>query len=152
MTARRLLRGKLHDFEMSLRGILRGFGLKVGKTTRRRFEGRVLELVAEHEALQPLVEALLSARRVLLREFQMLDKRVHQLARAHPAARLLMTAPGVGAIVALTYVSAIDDPRRFRSSKPSAPRPAIGATSRRWPGTPWPAPSVETCCAAPTPS
>ena len=35
--------------------------------------------------------------------------------------RRLMTAPGVGAIVALTYVSAIDDPGRFRSSK------AVGA-------------------------
>jgi transposase len=28
-----------------------------------------------------------------------------------------MTTPGVGTIVALTYVSAIDDPGRFRSSK-----------------------------------
>jgi transposase len=28
-----------------------------------------------------------------------------------------MSAPGVGAIVALTYVSAIDDPTRFKSSK-----------------------------------
>jgi transposase len=35
--------------------------------------------------------------------------------------RLLMTAPGVGAIVGLTYASAIDDPGRFRSSK------AVGA-------------------------
>ena len=34
---------------------------------------------------------------------------------------LLMTAPGVGAIVALTFVAAIDDPGRFRSSK------AVGA-------------------------
>ena len=32
-----------------------------------------------------------------------------------------MTAPGVGAIVGLTYASAIDDPDRFRSSK------AVGA-------------------------
>ena len=31
--------------------------------------------------------------------------------------RRLMTTPGVGAIVALTYASAIDDPARFRSSK-----------------------------------
>ncbi|MGC2398027.1 MAG: transposase, partial [Rhodomicrobium sp.] len=31
--------------------------------------------------------------------------------------RLLMTTPGVGAIVALTYVSAIDDSGRFSSSK-----------------------------------
>jgi transposase len=39
------------------------------------------------------------------------------LARADGRVRLLMSAPGVGAIVALTYVAAIDDPARFRSSK-----------------------------------
>src|SRR3989475_9044480 len=37
LTARKLLQSKLHDIEMSLRGILRGFGLKVGKTTARGF-------------------------------------------------------------------------------------------------------------------
>ena len=31
LTARKLLQGKLHDVEMCLRGILRGFGLKVGR-------------------------------------------------------------------------------------------------------------------------
>src|SRR3954462_139439 len=40
LTARRLVQGKLHDIEMSLRGILRGFGLKVGATTPRSFAGR----------------------------------------------------------------------------------------------------------------
>ncbi len=33
LTARKLVQGKLYDIEMSLRGILRGFGLKVGRTT-----------------------------------------------------------------------------------------------------------------------
>jgi transposase len=46
-----------------------------------------------------------------------LEKRVRSLARDDQRARLLMSAPGVGAIVALTYVAAIDDPGRFRSSK-----------------------------------
>ena len=32
-------------------------------------------------------------------------------------ARRLMTTPGVGALVALTFVAAIDDPARFRSSR-----------------------------------
>jgi transposase len=30
LTARKLVQSKLHDIELSLRGILRGFGLKVG--------------------------------------------------------------------------------------------------------------------------
>ena len=35
LTARKLVQSKLRDVENSLRGILRGFGLKVGKTTGR---------------------------------------------------------------------------------------------------------------------
>ena len=48
LTARKLVQSKLYDFEMSLRGILRGFGLKVGATTPRNFEGRIKELVDGH--------------------------------------------------------------------------------------------------------
>ena len=42
LTARKLLQTKNHDVEMSLRGVLRGFGLKVGPTTPRTFAGRIL--------------------------------------------------------------------------------------------------------------
>jgi transposase len=45
LTARKLVQSKLRDEENSLRGILRGFGLKVGKTTELQFAGRIEELV-----------------------------------------------------------------------------------------------------------
>ncbi|WP_164719162.1 MULTISPECIES: IS110 family transposase [Bradyrhizobium] len=45
LTARKLIQSKLQDVENSLRGILRGFGLKVGKTTKRGFAARINELV-----------------------------------------------------------------------------------------------------------
>src|SRR5918997_5703016 len=48
LTARKLLQAKRHDLEMSLRGLLRGFGLKVGPTTPKTFEGRVGGLVVLH--------------------------------------------------------------------------------------------------------
>jgi transposase len=117
LTARKLVQAKRHDVEMSLRGILRGFGLKVGATTPKTFEARVRELAAGHTTLTVIVRALLAARAILEREFQGFEKRVRALARADERARLLMTTPGVGAIVALTYASAIDDPKRFTSSR-----------------------------------
>jgi transposase len=117
LTARKLVQSKRHDLEMSVRGILRGFGLKVGATTPRTFEGRVRELVGGHPTLLTVMEALLTARAALGEQLQRLEKRVRSLARDDQRARLLMSAPGVGAIVALTYVAAIDDPGRFRSSK-----------------------------------
>jgi transposase len=117
LTARKLVQSKLRDIENSLRGILRGFGLKVGKTTELGFAGRIRELVANHASLQMTVEALLSIHAVLLREFKVFEKRVRSMARADARARLLMSTPAVGPIVALTYASAIDDPARFKSSK-----------------------------------
>jgi transposase len=129
LTARKLVQSKLRDIENSLRGILRGFGLKVGKTTQRSFAGRVRELVAGHPALRTMVQALLAVHAVLLREFNGFEKRVRIMVRTHAPARLLMTTPAVGPIVALTYASAIDDPGRFKSSKAAGPH--FGLTPKK---------------------
>jgi len=130
LTARKLVQSKLHDVEMSLRGILRGFGLKVGATTPKRFARRIEELVAGHATLELIAKALLAAHAVLLRELGMFEKRVRAMAREDKRARLMMSAPGVGAIVALTYVSAIDDPSRFSSSKRVGPH--FGLTPKKY--------------------
>src|SRR6202161_3801098 len=117
LTARKLVQSKLLDVENSVRGILRGFGLKVGKTTNRSFAGRVEDLVVNHASLQMIAAALLSVHAVLLRELKAFDKQVRSMARVDVKAKLLMSAPAVGPIVALTYASAIDDPGRFTSSR-----------------------------------
>ncbi len=130
LSARKLVQSKLYDIEMSLRGILRGFGLKVGPTTPKRFARRIEELVSGHATLEVIAKALLAAHAALLREFDMFEKRVRAMARQDKRARLIMSAPGVGAIVALTYVSAIDDPSRFSSSKRVGPH--FGLTPRKY--------------------
>jgi transposase len=130
LTARKLVQCKLLDIENSLRGILRGFGLKVGKTTRRRFAGRIRELVAGHPSLEPIGAALLWVRDVLLQEFNAFERRVRAMARSDGKARLLMSTPAVGPIVALTYSSAIDDPARFKSSKQAGPH--FGLTPKKY--------------------
>jgi transposase len=117
LTARKLVQSKLRDVENSLRGILRGFGLKVGKTTERGFAGRIEELVVNHPHLQALAKALLSVRAVLRSEFAAFQKQTRKMAQSDARTRLLMSTPAVGPIVALTYASAIDDPARFTSSK-----------------------------------
>lgn len=130
LTARKLVQSKLQDVENSLRGILRGFGLKVGKTTNRSFAGRIRELVADHASLEMIAEALLSVHSVLLREFKTFEKQVRSMARSDAKAKLLMSTPAVGPIVALTYASAIDDPARFQSSKRVGPH--FGLTPRKY--------------------
>ena len=130
LTARKLVQSKLLDVENSLRGILRGFGLKVGKVTPKTFAGRIRELVAGHPNLQGIAQALLSVRGVLLRELDGFEKRVRCMARADAKAKLLMSTPAVGPIVALTYASAIDDPARFKSSKQAGAH--FGLTPKRY--------------------
>ena len=130
LTARKLLQTKRLDVEMSLRGVLRGFGLKVGPTTARSFPIRVRELVEGHPTLTAVAEALLAARDALGAQLRALEKRLRDQAREDERIRLLMTTPGVGAIVALTFVAAIDDPGRFRSSK--AVGAHFGLTPRRY--------------------
>ena len=117
LTARKQVQSKLLDIENSLRGMLRGFGLKVGKTTPSGFAKRIRELVAGHPTLQTITTTLLSVRQVLSQEFNALDKLVRATACASGKAKLLMSTPSVGPIIALTYAAAVDDPTRFKSSK-----------------------------------
>jgi transposase len=130
LTARGQVQSKMHDIEMSIRGILRGFGLKVGKTAPREFEARIRELCDGNDMLTFVHEALLKARAALRQQFAELDKRARQLARGVPAVRLLMSAPGVGAVVGLTYVAAVDTPERICKSRNAGA--LFGLTQRKY--------------------
>lgn len=121
LTARKLVLGKLRDVELSLRGILRGFGLKVGTTTRRTFPERICTLVEGHPTLQMIATALLKARDVLAGELAGFDRTLRTMARHDEQAMRLMSTPGVGVLVALTFASAVDSPERFRSSRSVGP-------------------------------
>src|SRR5947208_10494701 len=83
LTARKLVQSKLLDVENSLRGILRGFGLKVGRATRTSFAGRIAELVKCHPNLEVIGHALLRVRAILLAEFKGFERQVRQTARLH---------------------------------------------------------------------
>src|SRR5215831_20685980 len=72
LTARKLVQSKLYDIEMSLRGMMRGFGLKVGPTTPRTFPNRIRELVVGHATLSTIAEARLAARGTLFEQRQKL--------------------------------------------------------------------------------
>ena len=77
-----------------------------------------------------IAQALLSVHAVLLREFNAFEKHVRIMARSNVQARLLMSRPAVGPIVALTYAFAIDDPARFKSSKQAGPH--FGLTPKKY--------------------
>src|ERR1700693_1715852 len=109
LVGRKLLQTKLLDVEFSIRGILRGFGLKMGEVSKGRFAARVRELAGGH--------AMLGAREALRTEYARLHGEMLAIVKPDPVCRRLMTVPGVGALVAITFKSAVDDPGRFARSR-----------------------------------
>ena len=67
LTARKLIQAKLLDVESGIRGVLRGFGLKVGPISRGRFEARILELVDGHAMLETVIGSMLARTRCACR-------------------------------------------------------------------------------------
>jgi len=117
LTHRKLLQSKAIAIENDLRGTLRNFGLKVGMVGKVRFEARIQELVESIPNLAVLVEPLLIVRRVLRKQIVLLHRRLLAIVREDEVCRRLMTTPGVGPVVALTYRATVDIPARFRKSK-----------------------------------
>jgi len=121
LTHRKLLQSKAIAIDNDLRGTLRNFGLKVGMVGAAKFEARIKELIENFPDLAVLVEPLLAVRRVLREQLGILHRRLLAVVRNDDVCRRLMTVPGVGPVVALTYRATVDVPARFRKSK------AVGA-------------------------
>ena len=130
LAGRKLLQTKLLDIEFSIRGLLRGFGLKMGEVSKGRFAARVEELMAGHTMLEQIMSSMLAAREALRAEYNRLHRAMLAIVRKDAVCRRLMTAQGVGAVTAITYKSAVDDPARFAKSK--AVGTHFGMTQKRY--------------------
>ena len=117
------------DLANQMRGILKPFGLIVGKGTGQPFETRVRERAAAVPSLQPVLEALLAAWCCIRDQIATLDRLIVVMAREDAVVRRLMSVPGVGVLTAVAFVSVIGDPGRFRSS--SSVGAYLGLTPRR---------------------
>jgi transposase len=74
--------------------------------------------------LERIMEPMLRAREALRIEYAQLHREMLSIVKRDVACRQLMTVPGVGALVAITFKSAVDDPGRFAKSR------AVGAHFR----------------------
>src|SRR3954452_25634080 len=77
--------------------------------------------MATREMLEAVLRAMLRAQEGLRGELARPDRRMLAMVRGDAVCRRLMTVPGVGALVAITFKTAVDDPARFRTAK------AVGA-------------------------
>src|SRR6476659_4359206 len=116
LTHRKLLQSKAIAIDNDLRGTLRNFGLQVVMVGTVRLEARIREIVESLPDLVALIEPLLIVRRTLREQIVILHRRLLAIVRDDEVCRRLMTTPGVGPVVALTYRATVDVPARFRKS------------------------------------
>ncbi len=95
LKARAHLMGQRRDTENTIRGLLGSMGLRFPRGSGK-LGVRVRAALEERPELAPMIEPLLSSLAVLRRETERLNKAAW--AKADPACRLLMSAPGVGSI------------------------------------------------------
>lgn len=133
LVSRGLLVGMRGDIDNQVRGLLKTFGILFGKAVGG-FRKRAAEIVAgdlvDSPELARLMETLLATREDICRRILALDREVMKQAKASDVCRRFMTMPGVGAVVALSVWSAIDDPSRF--AKSASVGAYFGLTPRRY--------------------
>jgi len=102
-------------FVCAIQSIIRGQGWRIDSGSTRHFLARLVRLPLTDEvklAIEPMAELLQS----LNEKIDKADGELTSLAREDALTKRLCTAPGVSTIVALTFVAAVDDVRRFRNA------------------------------------
>lgn len=130
LTARAQLVSQVTTLKNCVRGILKVFGHVLGKKLRVQFIPKALEAIGDNTTLLGICEPMLRTLAATLEQLAVYDRAVLQHARTDETVRHLTTAPGVGAIVALGYITCIETPDRFPSS--SAVGAFLGLTPRRY--------------------
>jgi len=115
--ARAQLVGMRTRLSNNIRGILKTFGVLPGGVRGMRFDRRVEAQLVERPDLEPIVAPILTIWRSLREQIAAFDKMIRALVKESPDCRLLMSVPGIGPLTGLAYVSTVEDPRRFGSSR-----------------------------------
>lgn len=117
LLARRRLVDARRGVENQLRGIAKAFGLFADASTAGRgFLARMRRAAEEQPELLPVLRPLLTVHAAITEQVGALTARIVAAARRDAAARRMMTTPGVGALTAMAFRTAVGDPGRFRSS------------------------------------
>lgn len=97
-----------------LRGLLKLFGLRMGKVTTpgKRLE-RLNALFVQKPELKAVMLPLIESLDALESQIKRSTRQLAARATVDPVATRLMSVPGVGPLIAFTFKSSIEDPRRF---------------------------------------
>jgi transposase len=116
--ARAQLVGMRTDIRNQLRGLLKVFGVVLERISGKSFEDQVSEAARSNGGVLELsLRTLLATLKTVSEQVEKLDRLAISLAKQNPICRHLMSIPGVGALTSVAYVTAVDDPAKFRKSR-----------------------------------
>lgn len=118
------------ELSNQIRGLMKTFGLIVPSARGGSFEAQVQRLLSGDEGLTQIILPLLEAWQAVRTRAAKLGRHLLAGARQSQACRQLMAIPGIGAITATSFVTAVEDPGNFKSSRSVAAW--FGLTTRRY--------------------
>ena len=134
---RRTLLGARHqlvtmrsELDAQIRGMLKTFGLILGTGNKDALIRRAEELAEGHPVMSGLAAKLAEVRRHVASPVAAIDRDIRRLVRTEPTLKRFLTVPGVGPITALAFLSAVDDPNRFKHARDVGPY--LGLTPTRY--------------------
>lgn len=121
LTSRKQLVSQRVKMLMTIRGILKPFGIQLGSISRTKSGiSRLWKEICAFELDESVlfaIENLIDAVTGVIISLSNLDKRIQECVEDEPNAQLLMSIPGVGPVTALKYLVEIGDPKRFKKSR-----------------------------------
>jgi transposase len=118
------------ELDAQIRGMLKTFGLILGSGNKDALIRQAEELAAGHPVISGLVTKLAQVRRHVALQIAAIDRDIRRLVRTEPTLKRFMTVPGVGPITAVAFLSAVDDPDRFKHARDVGPY--LGLTPTRY--------------------
>ena len=118
ITARKILVNQRMKLKNTVRGLLKGYGIRLSTTGMKSFSSKVLNSIQElPSSARMAIEGVLRGFLALEEEEEKLERQIKEEALNDASARTLMTIPGVGPITALCFKATIGDPTRFSNSR-----------------------------------
>ena len=109
------------ELEGHIRGILKTFGIRMTGVThtrqRQAFRDQLAAAGERDPVLRMIADSFVLAHATLCQAAADLDNTVKAKAKHHPVARRLMSIPGVGPVVSLSFIALIDEPGRFSKAR-----------------------------------
>jgi transposase len=118
------------ELSNQIRGLMKTFGLVVPSGKGSTFERHLRELLTDQNELAPILLPILEAWRSMRVRAVELGRQLIASARHSEACQILMSIPGVGAITATSFATAVEDPDNFKKSRSVGAW--LGLTTRRY--------------------